>query len=293
LQTGGAQAGINLNDCRNIPLPLIPLDEQKRIANFLDEKCAEIDKLSEDIQKQIEILEDYKKSVITRAVTKGLNPNAEMKDSNNQWIGKIPTHWKKLSLKYAATYNDEALTEGENPDFEFDYIDIGSVEYGKGITQLQRMKYKDAPSRARRIVRSNDIILSTVRTYLKAIAIIPVSETPIIVSTGFLVARAKNKVVTPQFLAYAMQSNTFVSAVESESYGVSYPAITAQKAVQCEIMMPPKDEQAAIAAFLDEKCAFINSSIAIKMKQLSSLEQYKKSLIYEYVTGKKRVKGAL
>ena len=96
----------------------------------------------------------------------------EMKDSGIEWIGEIPKEWKLVPIKYIASYNDETLSENTNSEYEFDYIEIGSVEYGKGVTQVEHMKYKNAPSRARRIVKKNDIIVSTVRTYLRAVAII-------------------------------------------------------------------------------------------------------------------------
>lgn len=207
-----------------------------------------------------------------------------MKPSGVPWIGEIPEGWQSKRLKYLVTYNDDTLDENTDTDYEFDYIDIGSVEYGKGITQFQHMRYGDAPSRARRIVRKNDVILSTVRTYLKAVATISVSDVPQIASTGFVVLRARETEVHPGFLNYAVLSNAFISMVEARSVGISYPAINASDVVTIAIPVPALSEQHRIAAFLDTECARIDAVIE---KTRASIEEYKKlkqSLITEAVT---------
>ena len=197
----------------------------------------------------------------------------EMKDSGITWVGDIPESWESKRLKYLLTYNDETLGESTEPDFEFDYIDIGSVEYGKGITQLQHMVFKDAPSRARRIVKTDDIILSTVRTYLKAVAAIPENDTPLVASTGFIVLRALQNKVTPRFLNYAVLSNAFISMVEAKSIGISYPAINASVVVDLSIPVPELSEQNRIVSFLDSECSRIDAVIE---QTRASIEEYKK-----------------
>lgn len=279
---------IPLDKLGNIFIPVPDSNIQKKIADYLDSICPEIDTLLQDIQLQIEILEEYKKSIITQAVTKGLNPNVEMKDSKIEYIGEIPEHYKLIPLKYVTNSNNKSLPENTSSDYEFDYIDIGSVEYGKGITQMQHMYFKYAPSRARRIVFPDDVILSTVRTYLKATTAIPQNEYQIIVSTGFITLTA-NKQILPKYLKYAILFDGFISEVESRSVGISYPAINSSEVVRIKVVIPPKSEQEEIAKYLDSKCMEIDGAIFEKKKQLQILEQYKKSLIYEYVTGKKEV----
>ena len=195
----------------------------------------------------------------------------EMKDSGIEWIGEIPREWDIIPIKYLCSYNDEVLLEGTAPDFTFDYIEIGSVEYGKGIVDMQHIQFADAPSRARRFVRENDIIVSTVRTYLKAVAAIPYSDKPIVVSTGFVVIRPKN--VDPIFLRYAILSDTTISLIESYSVGISYPAINASQVVEFKIPIPKPKEQHAIADFLDNHCSHIDSVIE---KTRAAIEEYKK-----------------
>lgn len=278
----------NWQDMKKMSVPYPSVEKQELISSFLNTQCSEIESLYADIEKQVDVLEQYKKSVITEAVTKGLDPNVEMKDSGIEWVGKIPKDWKILRIKYLVNYNEKTLNENELDDFEFDYIDIGSVTYGKGIEQYQHMFFKDAPSRARRLVDKGDIILSTVRTYLKAVAVIPVRNYPVVVSTGFIVFKSNGSILQ-SFLSYLVQSHYFVSIIESKSYGVSYPAISSNEVVNTISILPTFQEQQQIADYLDSKCAEIDSAIADKKKQLETLEAYKKSLIYEYVTGKKEV----
>lgn len=149
------------------------------------------------------------------------------------------------------------------------------------------MTFKDAPSRARRIVKNGDVIISSVRTYLKAVALIEKSEIQQIVSTGFVVLRANR--IDPLYLYYAVLSDRFISTVEANSTGMSYPAINASRLVSFKIPVPPKDEQERISCFLNNKCEMIGDMIKEKDKLISDLDLYKRSLIYETVTGKRKV----
>ena len=146
-----------------------------------------------------------------------------------------------MPIKCVASYNDEMLGENTNLEYEFDYIEIGSVEYGKGIVEVEHLKFKDAPSRARRIVRKDDIIVSTVRTYLKAIADIKESDNVQIVSTGFMVIRAKK--INPVYLKYCILSESFTDMVKAYSTGISYPAINPSIVAGFKIPIPNENGQ--------------------------------------------------
>lgn len=207
-----------------------------------------------------------------------------MKDSGIEWIGEIPEGWESKRLKYIVSYNDESLGEDTDPDYEFDYIDIGSVEYGKGITQYQHMRFADSPSRARRVVRDKDVILSTVRTYLKAVATIDDRDNPQIASTGFIVLRAKKGQITPDYLHYSVLSNAFVSLVEAKSTGISYPAINASDVVEIKIPVPPIIEQRRIADYLNSECARIDAVIEQTRASIEEYKKLKQSLITQAVT---------
>lgn len=207
-----------------------------------------------------------------------------MKDSGIEWIGEIPEGWESKRLKYLVSYNDESLGEDTNPDYEFDYIDIGSVEYGKGITQYQHMRFADSPSRARRVVHDKDVILSTVRTYLKAVATIDDRDNPQIASTGFVVLRAKQGQITPDYLHYSVLSNAFVSLVEAKSTGISYPAINASEVVEIKIPVPKISEQKRIADYLDSECARIDAVIEQTRASIEEYKKLKQSVITHAVT---------
>ncbi len=197
----------------------------------------------------------------------------KMKDSGIEWIGEIPEGWEVIPIKYLARYNYDTLTESCSPDFEFNYIDIGSVTYGKGITTFQKFKFKDSPSRARRVVTPGDILISTVRTYLRAIACVNKSSIPQIASTGFLVLQADSSKLPPQFLMYAVLADSFICNVEAHSVGISYPAINASQIVHFKIPLPPSTEQIPLINYLDNHCSKIDVLLS---KIHSSIEEYKK-----------------
>lgn len=204
------------------------------------------------------------------------------KPSGMDWVGDVPEHWDVRRLKYTASINDEALPETTDPDYEFTYVDIGSVDASKGIVASETYRFVDAPSRARRIVREGDTIVSTVRTYLRAIAAIREPAEDLIVSTGFAVVRPRS--LDPGYLSYALRSPFFVETVVSRSTGVSYPAINAPEVGNIAATLPPLDEQKAIAAFLDRETARIDALIEKKRRQIELLQEKRSALISHAVT---------
>lgn len=204
------------------------------------------------------------------------------KPSGMEWLGDVPEHWEVRRLKYTASINDEALPETTDPDYEFTYVDIGSVDASKGIVATETYRFEDAPSRARRIVREGDTIVSTVRTYLRAIAAIREPAENLIVSTGFAVVRPRS--LDPGYLSYALRSPFFVETVVSRSTGVSYPAINAPEVGNIGVTLPPLNEQKAIAAFLDRETARIDALIEKKRRQVELLQEKRSALISHAVT---------
>lgn len=273
-------------EMKSIEVPVPDYDEQEKIASTLSYECSKVEALLVNQATQIEKLKAYKQRLITEVVTQGLDRNAPRKNSGVEWIGEIPEHWKINRLKFIASYNDESLSEKEPDDLTIRYVEIGSVTLESGINTVEEMLFENAPSRARRITRVGDVIVSTVRTYLKAIA--PITENGLIVSTGFCVIRP-NKSIIPKYLEYFAKSDIFSDCVSSNSVGISYPAINASTLMNFYIVEPPEEEQIAIADYLDQKCSKVDKLISIKQKKIECLNQYKKSLIYEYVTGKKEV----
>ena len=187
-------------------------------------------------------------------------------------------------LKYVATINDETLTEATEPNYELQYIDIGNVDSYGTVHDLVTYKFEDAPSRARRIARHGDVIVSTVRTYLQAIA--PMENPPknLIVSTGFAVVRPKGNFFDARFCKYAVREKHFLWEVESRSTGVSYPAINASDLADIRISLPALETQRLIADYLDRETARIDALVAEKEKMLVLLEEKRATLISRVVT---------
>lgn len=182
-------------------------------------------------------------------------------------------------LKRLCRMNPEVLPEHTLPDFEFDYIDIGSVFLSEGVVARERMTFADAPSRARKPVRKGDIIISTVRTYLRAIARIGDEDDGAIVSTGFAVCRA-HRGVDPSFLFRVMQSEPFIEQVVASSTGVSYPAINPSTLGNITLPCPDLPTQKAIAEFLDRETARIDRLIEKKQQLVARLAEREKALLH-------------
>ncbi len=195
----------------------------------------------------------------------------------------LPPGWQSKRLKHLATYNDEVLAERTYEEKEIDYVEISGVSLSRGIEVIERMTFRQAPSRARRKVRTGDILISTVRTYLRAIAKIDEAPSGLIASTGFCVVRP-NDDADSGFLGWAAKSEPFVSEVVARSVGVSYPAINPTELVTIDIPLPPLHTQRRIAQFLDEKTARIDGLIKKKQELLDCLAEKRQALITRAVT---------
>ncbi len=269
----------------NCPALLPPNVEQKAISNYLDSIDSEIDSLIADKKALIQKLEEYKQSIITEAVTKGLNSNVKMKDSGIEWIGEIPEHWEISRVKYQADVNKRTLTDKVSGDYEINYLDISNVDSNGKVINIEPMLFENAPSRARRVVSNGDTLVSTVRTYLKAITWFDIVDPNFICSTGFAVLSPKDSIL-PKYLSFLMRSTLYIEEIVSRSFGVSYPAITANEIANLECLLPSRDEQHDIIKFIDHQLAYIENLILDVEIQIQNLKSYRQSLIYEAVTGK-------
>ncbi len=216
-------------------------------------------------------------------MTTTLAPYPAYKDSGVPWLGQIPTQWGIAPLKYATCINARVLPENTNLDYEFQYIDISSVETGKLVTKPQKLVFASAPSRARRIVCQGDTLLSTVRTYLKAIYYVSEKANDLIASTGFAVLTPGSS-VNPKFVSYYVQSDPFTEQVTAHSVGIAYPAIAETRLGRFGIPLPPLPEQHAIARFLDHIDGRINRTIRAKRKLIALLNEQKQAIIHRAVT---------
>lgn len=205
------------------------------------------------------------------------------RDSGVEWLGELPAHWDVKPIRTLATLNDEVLPESTPEDFEIQYVDIGSVSLIAGIERCEAMAFGASPSRARRVVRHGDVLVSTVRTYLKAIAPIDSPPPNLVASTGFAVVRPKAGQCST-FLKYGLQCESFVQQVIARSTGVSYPAINASELARIPVWAPPLGEQSAIAAFLDRETAKIDALIAEQEALLTLLAEKRQATISHAVT---------
>lgn len=262
--------------------------EQQRIVDYLDAKLGIIDARIAVLEKQQDAYARLKKSVIHQAVTRGLDPDVRLKDSGIEWIGMIPEHWEVKRIKDVVSINTQVLPENTPYDYMFKYIDIGNVSSDGKITIGEDISFYEAPSRARRIIKRGDVLVSTVRTYLRAIARIDFEANDIIASTGFAVLSPKTK-VDSAFVVNAIRDAYIVDAICSSSTGVSYPAISALRLSSISFAIPPLPEQQAIASYLDEKCAKIDAAIENIGKQIDASKRLKRALINEVITGQRAV----
>jgi type I restriction enzyme S subunit len=265
-----------------IQLPILfpPAEEQQRIADFLDAKCAEIDALTADIQTQIDTLEQYKRSVITETVTKGLNPNAEMKDSGIEWVGKMPLAWDAVPNKYlmykvkniCPVYNGEDILSLTTNGVIIRDLNGG----GKMPTSFDGYQ-KVTPGNLLMCLFDIDVTPRCIGL-VKNFGLTSPAYSQFVMRTG---------AYAPYYYYYYLMvdyTKELLHMAKNLRHSLTEDQLGAIKAPN-----PPYEEQVQIAEFLDKKCVEINLVIEDKNRQLATLDEYKKSLIFEYVTGKKEV----
>ena len=213
-----------------------------------------------------------------------LRPYLAYKPSGVEWLGDVPAHWEVKRIKNWLEVNQISLPENTDPDYTFDYLDIGSVGTGRLTTKPERIRFGASPSRARRVVRPGDTVVSTVRTYLKAVWHAEDANTDLIASTGFAVLTPKRE-TSPKFVSYVCQSDPFTNRVTAESVGIAYPAIAETRLGTFDVCIPPLPEQTAIVRFLDHADRRIRRYIRAKQKLIALLEEQKQAIIHQAVTG--------
>ena len=289
--TGIAYPAIAETKLGNLEISVPPLPEQAAIVRFLDHMDKRVQRCIRAKKKLIELLEEQKKAIIHQAVTRGLNPDATMKDSGVEWLGDVPEHWEVLKIKHWLNTNLAVLPETTSPDYKFNYLDIGAVGTGQLTASPVQISFSSAPSRARRVVRIGDTILSTVRTYLKAVWHVEETVENLVASTGFAVFSPRPG-TSPKFVSYVVQSEVFTNRVTAESTGIAYPAIGETKLGILEVCVPPLSEQAAIVQHLDLSTANISTAMDRARREIKLLGEYRTRLIADVVTGKLDVREA-
>lgn len=285
---------LNYDTLERFPLILPPIEEQNRIVKFLKGKCAEIDALHTDIEKQIETLEEYKKSIITEAVTKGLDPDVEMKDSGISYIGNIPKHWKVTNLKYLGKCQNGISKGGEYFGNGFPFVSYGDVYKNYSIPQnVDGLIMSTKTEQNIYSVKYGDVFFTRTSETIEEIGFASTCLKSIdnSVFAGFLIRfRPTSSDLIPEFSKFYFRSNIHRKFFVKEMNLVTRASLSQNLLGRLPVLLPPLCEQQMIAINLEKKCAEIDGAIEEKKEQLETLEQYKKSIIYEYVTGKKEVK---
>lgn len=282
---------ISPDDLKGIFLPVPSPDEQKAIADYLDANAAKVRRFIRNRRRLIEVLTEQKQAIINRAVTRGLDPNAPLKPSGIDWLGDIPEHWIVKPLKRWVSINERVLPETTDPEYSFDYLDIGCVGTGRLVDKPSRIPFSDAPSRARRILQRGDTIISTVRTYLRAVWFVSDDVSDLVASTGFAVLSPREGVV-PEYLGLTLQSDPFINQVTANSIGIAYPAIAETRLGTFHVAMPPgAREQRAIVEQVRDETATLTTWIERTQREIDLIREYRTRLITDVVTGKVDVRG--
>lgn len=278
-----AQPKFNKTSLKQIKLPKPSIDEQQKIADFLDEKCGAIDEIISKTEQSIEEYKKLKQSVITKAVTKGIRPNRPMQDSNIEWIGEIPTDWEIMKLKFVFEIKkDIAGKEG--------YTVLSITQTGikpKNITSNEGQQASDYSKY--QLVDKGDFAMNHMDLLT---GWVDISKYDGVTSPDYRVFRLKKINNCDRYFLYMMQLCYLNKIFYGFGQGVSGFGrwrLPADMFLNFLIPIPPLDEQKEIADYLDEKCAEIDTLIEKKQQFLAEIANYKKSLIYEYVTGKKEV----
>jgi putative type I restriction enzyme specificity protein len=274
----GTQQNIGMGVIERIKVILPPVSEQQKIVEVLDKKTAQLDKVKALLEEQIQKLKDYRASLIYETVTKGLDKTVPMKDSGIDWIGQIPQGWEISKIRYLVTTRSEKrITDSSIP-----YIGLENIESqtGKFVeTGIQVDKSENI------VVEIGDVLFGKLRPYLRKYWR---ATFPSTASSEFLVFQSSE--LDMNFLYYAIQSDSFIEEVNTSTYGSKMPRASWEYIKNMKIAFPSSlVEQQKIADFLDKKTILIDKLIQIKNEQIDNINKQRQTLIYDYVTGKRRV----
>lgn len=273
--TVGIREGKNIlyDDFALLSIPIPTVCDQQQIADYLDEKCREIDGLIALQEQMIAQLTNYKQSVITEAVTKGLNPNAQLVHSGIDWIGDVPKGWEICRFKSYISLVKEKVNDVSLPKINLENIESYSGKFIETDSKYEGEGY---------LFKPGDVLFGKLRPYLAKVFVPDYNGQAV---GDFYVFRPSPKIET-FFLKYAILSDSFISNVNSSTYGTKMPRANWDYISTVYIAVPPKDEQRSISEHLDTKCGEIDRLIETKRQKIETLKEYKKSVIYEAVTGK-------
>lgn len=270
----GVRQGMGFEDLKNIPTLIPPLKTQQKIADYLDEKCGEIDATIAKQKEIIEKLKAYKQSLISETVTKGLDKSAPLKPSGIDYLGDIPSHWEIKKLKFLVSLIDNKTKDGHS-------ISLENIESGTGkLIETENTYDGEGIS-----FKENDLLFGKLRPYLAKVYLSALKGRAL---GDFYVMRA-NKGTNPNFLKFVLLSDWFIKIVDSSTYGTKMPRASWDFTGGMRIPLPPISEQDCISSYLETKCSEVDTFIIEKQNIIQKLDAYKKSLIFECVTGKQKI----
>ena len=268
------QPSLRFEDLDKATLPYPPTKTQQKIADYLDEKCGEIDATIAKQKASIEKLKAYKQSLISETVTKGLDKSAPLKPSGIEWIGDIPSHWEIKKLKFLVSLIDNKTKDGHS-------ISLENIESGTGkLIETENTYDGEGIS-----FKENDLLFGKLRPYLAKVYLSALKGRAL---GDFYVMRA-NKGTNPNFLKFVLLSDWFIKIVDSSTYGTKMPRASWDFTGGMRIPLPPISEQDCISSYLETKCSEVDTFIIEKQNIIQKLDAYKKSLIFECVTGKYKI----
>lgn len=283
LSMNGLIGGVSISVINNFVLPTPPTHEQTLIAKFLDQKTAQIDKAIEIKHKQIALLKEQKQIVTNNAVTKGLDPNAPMKDSGIEWIGEIPEGWEVRKAKYIFFEVDERSKNGNE--------ELLSVSHTTGVTPRSEKSvnmFLSEDYTGSKTCSKNDLVINIMWAWMGALG---VSDRNGIISSSYGVYRQKFNTFNPIYLEYLLKTNKYIEEYNRRSTGLhsSRLRLYSDMFFDMELGFPHIKEQQQIVAYIEEKTSKIDKAIELQNKQIDKLKEYKASVINSVVTGKARV----
>lgn len=280
---------LRFNDFKRMYSIVPPLAEQNAIVAYLDAKTQQIQDFITKKQKLIQLLEEKKENLVNNAILRGVRKNTQFKKIEDLWVKEIPKDWEFKPLKRYVKVNQYTITEKTKSNYIIKYIDIGNVSFDGLLNEPEEITFDKAPSRARRIVKSGDTILSTVRTYLKAIAFFDSAEENLIASTGFAVFSPTEKII-PKYLKYLLSNSNFLHSVNFWSIGVNYPSINNDRLMSIKVAVPPTiEEQKEIIEYIENGLNKITQAITQAQLEIEKLKEYQESFITQVVTGQLQV----
>ena len=291
----GVRQGLNYSEFSKLMLLCPGKEEQHRIADFLDSKCSEIDTLIENLRVRVESAKEYKKAVITEAVTKGLDKDAKMKDSWVEWIGEVPEGWKICKVKQISNkITDGAHISPDTTNGEFKFLsvtnmnDTGALDFVNCL-KINSVQYAYLVKTGCQ-PKKDDVLISKDGTIGKTTV---VSDNNFVVASSLVIIRPNQLKIRPKYLKYCLMSNIVQEQLLSVLAGSALKRVSIEKNANLKFVYTyDMTTQQQIIDYLDSKCSEIDTLLQNYEDQIATLEEYKKSLIYEYVTGKKEVPEA-